>query len=461
MSGRTRGVKITTAAGERRPVSPRARWTIIALGWILASTGVLLGSRLVAHAGAGDAASVPATSLDAHSARADPSADAAPTDAAPTGAADPGAGPTDEAPPTADRRVAESTRLLTGEPRVLLDSRARGALPAGTELTVPLPGLSTGAAAVLAEVSILAAGGPGEVTVGSGERRTTVLRVAKARAQQSATVVAYPDPEGGLRVGVTGGGHLLVRLIGTFEPAERSGAGRIVPVPATRVVRLVPRTDGKRTRVTLSDVPELADAGPISAVLLQVSADVGPRGGYVAAGPAADRLNQTVYWSATSGRDRTRTGLMVVPVTGDSVHLRYHAGTELRVDLVGYVTGAGAPESVAGLAVPVVPQAAEPVRVAGGSAVDVSLSDATTASGVPADRVAAALVTLEVVGDGVGEVRVGASGADAPARPTLTAPNGVARVASTLVRADDAAVRVDSAVDASVTVTPTVLVLTG
>ena len=33
----------------------------------------------------------------------------------------------------------------------------------------------------------------------------------------------------------------------------------------------------------------------------------------VAVGPAADNLNQELFWGATSGDDRTRGGLLVVP----------------------------------------------------------------------------------------------------------------------------------------------------
>ncbi|MFI7552726.1 hypothetical protein ACIBQ2_23610 [Micromonospora sediminimaris] len=425
----TRGVKVTVASGERRPMSPVSRWLVIGLAWILASATVLVGSRYAVSAWVRDPGATPATALDA---RSFGDASAAPV----------------------DRAVAGSTRLIPVRPQVLLDSRKVGSLPAGVDVTVPMPETAAGAGVVLVEISILAAKGPGEVTVGQGTDRTVVLRAPRAGAQLSATVVARLAPDGDLRASTTGGGDLLVRLVGVFEPAQRSDAGRIVAVPPARVVTLVPRTDGKKASVALSDVRQLADAGPISAVILRVSADVGSKGGRVSAGTRAGDLNQTVYWSATSGSDRTRNGLIVVPVRDGSVHLRYEAGTEMRADLVGYVTGTGAPESTEGLVVPVPPHSPEPVRATEQSDVEISLGTTDSLANVPVDRIAAALLTVTATGDAEGGVKVGG-------KPTLTASKGVARSALTLVETPQARVRVQSAVAATMAVTPHALVLTG
>ncbi|MFF5216703.1 hypothetical protein [Micromonospora sp. NPDC000442] len=405
------------------------RWLIIGLAWVLASATVLVGSRYAVNAWVGDPGAVPATALDARSFG-------------------------DASAPPADRAVAGSTRLTPVKPQVLLDSRKVGALPAGVDVTVPVPETAAGTSAVLVEVSILAAKGPGEVTVGQGTDRTTVLRVPKAGAQTSATVVAHLAPDGDLRASTTGGGDLLIRLVGVFEPADRSDAGRIVAVPPARVVTLVPRTDGKKASVALAEVRQLADAGPISAVILRVTADVGSNGGLVSAGTRAGDLNQTVYWSATSGSDRTRSGLMVIPISNGSVHLRYEAGTEMRADLVGYLTGTGAPESSEGLVVPVPPHTPEPVRTTEQSDAEITLGTTETLANVPVDRIAAALLTVTATGDAEGSVKVGG-------KPTLTASKGAARSALTLVETPQARVRVQSAVAATVTVTPHALVLTG
>ncbi|MDG4825748.1 hypothetical protein O7635_28205 [Asanoa sp. WMMD1127] len=426
-------MKVIRAKGERGRLRSVGRWLVVALCMVVASAAVLVGARFAANAGTDEQAAPPATPATALDARAVESA---------------------------ARDVPGSARLTPVGPELLLDTRETEPVPAGAEVTVPVPGLPAGVGTVLVEVTILAATKAGEVTVGSGAEETTVLRVARARAQQSATVVARLE-DGRLRFGVTGGGDLLIQLVGVFETAQRSGAGRVVAVPATRVVRLVPRVDRKKTAFTLADVPQLRRAGPIAAVLLRVSADVGRHGGFVKAGPAPSKLEQTVYWSATSGADRTRGGLLFVPVTGGSVHMRYEAGTEMRADLVGYVTGDGATEEVAGLVVPLPPRGAEPVRVAARGGVDLDLTATARLAGVPADRIAASLLTVTARGDAVGGVTVRGPGAAKPKTPTLVAPKSGARPELTLVPAASGKVRVDSAVGADITVTPLALVLTG
>jgi hypothetical protein len=119
-------------------------------------------------------------------------------------------------------------------------------------------------------------------------------------------------PNAGLQVRTEGGGHLLVQLLGAFEPAQDATAGRIVLVPATRVLDLVTARDGTDATIDLTTVPALAEPGQVAAVLLQVAADVGRRGGSVTVDGVPGGVRQTVFWSPTSGADRTRTGFLVV-----------------------------------------------------------------------------------------------------------------------------------------------------
>jgi hypothetical protein len=231
-------------------------------------------------------------------------------------------------------------------------------------------------------------------------------------------------------------------------------------VPAVQVLRLVPKSDGNTTTINPSRVPALRRAGPVSALLLQFAADVGPNGGLVEIGPSEGARRQTVFWGATSGTDRTRGGFLAVPVNGRTLRLTYHAGTELRVDLVGYVTGEGAPTTEAGLVVPVPPPAAQPVRIPVGGDADVEVIPPAGLVGVPADRVAATLLTVAATGDAVGAVSVHAPGSRRPRDPTLVAPRQAARSALALVGTVGGRVRVDTAAGASVIVTPRALVLT-
>jgi len=302
------------------------------------------------------------------------------------------------------------------------------------------------------------ASGPGAVTVASTAGQATVLRVPRAKSMMSTTAVLAIGPDGTARVSTEGGGQVLVSLVGAFELAGSATSGRVVPLPPTPVLRLVPKTDGKNAVIGLAKIDALRAVGSVSAVLLKVAADVGPNGGYVAIGGAGDVSKQLVFWSATTGTDRTRGGLVIAPVTDGSVYLHYEAGKVLTADLVGYVTDATAPSSAEGLVVPVGGGTPRTVRIAAGDHADVDVVPASGAEGVPPDRVAAALVTLAATGDAVGAVTVHAPDAP-PGDPLMIAPAGAARSGATMVRTTAGTVRVECAAGASISLVVQALIL--
>jgi hypothetical protein len=420
-------VRIAVADRGRRRVATAARYAVVVVAALVSSALVLAGVRLLRH---GDDA-IAATAV----APAAPAASAAPARTA-------------------------STRLTLLGPRLLVDGRRSGRVPAGAEVTVPLPELPAGTRALLLEVSLLDATGPGAVTVGSAAGQLTALRLARAGAQLTATVVVPLDADGVLRVRTEGGGRLLVNLVGAFEPATSSAGGRVIVLPATEVLRLVPATDGHDADIDPARVPAIRSAGSVAAVLLQVAADVGTHGGLVSTGPPGRAPDQTFLWSATSGTDRTRTGLLVVPVVDRRIHLHYKAGTLLRADIVGYVTDGSAAPGTAGLVVPVRPTDAPPVTIAAGTGQDITVIPAGVEA-VPVDRVAAAVLGVTVDADAVGAVTVRAPGASPPAQPALVCGSGPARSASVVAQTGDGAVRVDSQSAASVRLTVQALILAG
>jgi hypothetical protein len=428
---RSNSVQVTVADTERRPMPRTLRLAVVALTAVLAAATVLAMVRLVDGRAGAESGPRPAA-LDARSVT---------PPATPIQATVPG-----------------STRLALLGPLVLLDSQGTGGMEPGAEATVPLPVLPPDSTAVLLEVSLLAATGPGAVTVGSATAEIPVLRLPAAGTSLTATVVVPVGRDADLRVRTEGGGHLLVNLVGAFEPVETATSGRLVPVPATEVLHLVPDTDGKEATIDLAGVPVLPEDGSVSAVLLHIAADVGGNGGYVAVGGSGE-LDQQFYWTPTSGDDRTRVGLLVVPLAGGSVDLRYQAGSELTASLVGYVTDGTAPSAVAGLVVPVPPEAVEPVRVPAGEPVDVAVIPPGGIGQVPADRVAAALLGITATGDAAGGVSVHTPGSAAPAAPTLAAAAGGPRATLTLVETVDGEVRVAAEVGASVSLAPQALVL--
>lgn len=398
---------------RRIGIPPGFRIASIMLAALLASAGVIIGVRLARAAA--PPPSTPSTSLDAKSA------------------------------PTLD-----ATRLVPVGPRAVADTSE-----AAVDLAVG--DLPQGTTAVALEVSIVKAARPGTVAVGAD----TVLRVPKAGASTSATAIVPVGADGKLAARTESGGRLLVNLVGAFVAAESATAGRIVATPPTEVLRLVPRSSGKDAEIDLANVPALRDAASYSAVLLQVAADVGVNGGSLAVGRRPKQLDQQVFWAATSGTDRTRSGFLIVPADGGSIHLHYQAGSLLTADLVGYVTGDQAPDSVAGLVVPVRQSALEPLKVGRGASADLSLVALDGSGAAPADRVAAALVTLSAVGASVGAVAVHPPSSAPPRNPILSAGGNAPRAATTLVRADAGQVRVTSAAGATATVTPQALILNG
>jgi hypothetical protein len=353
--------------------------------------------------------------------------------------------------------VPGTTRLVLLGPLPLLDTRDISVLSPGADVIVPLPILPPGTSAVLVEVSLLDARGAGGVTIDSTAGPTPVLRAPAAGAQTTATTVALVGPDGTVRIRTEGGGHLVVNLIGAFEPAEQASAGRIVTVPPTVIATITPEIGGPDATVDLGTVPALRDAGPVGAVLVQVVADVGSRGGLVSAGSAPDRQDQTVFWSATATDDRTRVGFLVVPVTDGALHVHYRAGRRLTASVVGYVTDATAPSSGTGLVVPVPPTPMPPTRVGADDTAQVALR---LDRDLPADRVAAVLVGVAAVGDAEGELHVHGPDGPPPA-PTLMAAAGVSRPALALVETRGGSLQVRSQAGASVTLTPQAIVIGG
>lgn len=423
-------VRVTVADSERDWRRRGARLAVIVLAALLASAGVVGAVRLLtpsSEAGVGP----PPSALDANSVTV-PSA-----------------------------TVPDTTRLALLGPVALLDSRATGALDPGSEVDLPVPELPAGSTAVLLEVSVVQATGAGAITVESDAGETTVVQVPDANVMTTATTVVPIGPDAQLRARTEAGGHLVVNLLGAFEPAGTAVAGRIVPVPATEVLRLVPELQGKDATITLADVPALAGAGSVSAVLVQIAADVGTNGGFVEFDGQAGEVKQELFWSATSGDDRTRDGFAVVPVAGGSFDLRYEAGTLLTVDVVGYVTGDNAPESTAGLVVLVPPDPGPAVEIPAGGSTSVELVPAGGVAGVPADKVAAVLLGVVATGDAPGGVTVSAPGSEPPTNPTIEAAVGAPRPTVTLVAVVDGVAQVDSEAGAAVTLSLQAVTLTG
>jgi hypothetical protein len=136
--------------------------------------------------------------------------------------------------------------------------------------------------------------------------------------------------------------------------------------------------------------------------------------------------------------------------------------------VVGYVTGETAPYDTAGLLVPVPPAPAEssasPVapatRLVGpGETAGVTVIPPDGLAGVPASRVAAALLRVAATGAAPGGVTVYAPGTAVPGLPTLIAAPGALRSIQALVGTVDGTVQVGTEAGANVSIDPQALIL--
>jgi hypothetical protein len=400
-----------------------------------------------------------------------------------------------DVPLTNAARAIASNRLEPFGPRSLFDNRSGEPLRPGAEVNVSLLDVAEASTAVVLAVSALDATQAGAVTVTSSAGTVPAMRLAGPGGQTSSTLIVPVAGDGALRVRDEAGGRLVVQLAGTLTPSFSATDGRVVPVPSREIFRLVKASEGKEKELALDAVPELSGKS-VSAVLLQVAADVGVDGGFVRAG---DEDRQELFWSATRGADRTRGGLMLVPIDGDKITIHYEAGTELRADLVGYVTGSAAPASTEGLIVLVPPSdagdsgdpnassgAGDPGDASGpeggGGPADAGISGddaevgadakkltvipAAGLAGVPFDRVGGAFLRVTAQGTGTGEVAVrGGDVTPAPAasdqgNPTMLAAEGVSRSTLTLVTVSDGEVSAAAEAGAALTLTPEAVLLT-
>jgi hypothetical protein len=166
----------------------------------------------------------------------------------------------------------------------------------------------------------------------------------------TSNLVVVPMVGSGLTVRSSAGGHLVADVVATFEPSPPSASGRLVTTDPTRIARLITEDDGRETDLDLSRAVPIGEA---AAVLVEITADVGADGGIIRLGPSAGRLDQMLMWGPAGDRGRDRRGLALLqPGEGGTAFLRYDGGTEVTVDVIGYVTSNRAEESSAGLYLP-------------------------------------------------------------------------------------------------------------
>jgi LPXTG-site transpeptidase (sortase) family protein len=268
-------------------------------------------------------------------------------------------------PPVGAATGPNTTRFtpLTNPSRIM-DTRSNlGNTPAGrpranSSVTMAVTGkvgIPDNATAVVMNVTVAGADGPGYVTVypGGGAAPTASNVNTEAAGQTIPNLVTVPVGVGGkVSVFTSMGADLIADVFGYYVPAASSKAGRYISqTPArmidTRSSAKVP-ANGVR-RVALSGVP--ADA---VAAVLNVTVTATTDGGFWTAYAAGARNPGTSNLNVAAP-NQTIANQVIVPVAGGAIDVFSSGGGHLIVDLFGYFTGASAADSTSGLFVPMAP----------------------------------------------------------------------------------------------------------
>ncbi|HEY1281122.1 MAG TPA: hypothetical protein VGF22_15705, partial [Acidimicrobiales bacterium] len=252
-----------------------------------------------------------------------------------------------------------TARFVPVTPARLFDSRRGVALAAGSVTRLPVAGVAgvpPDATAAALNVTVTEATGPGFVTVwpaGGARPDTSNVNVERPGATVPNLVVVPLGPDGAVDMFTLAAGHLVVDVVGAWEPATTATAGRLRAVEPVRVL------DTRTGAIVPSGGVVEANVGGIaghpSGAVLNVTATESTGPGFVtvwaASGPRPDSSNLDVEQAG-----QTVANLVVTPVSADGkVALFAQTATHLVVDLVGVFTDDSAAPSGDGLLVPVAP----------------------------------------------------------------------------------------------------------
>jgi peptidoglycan hydrolase-like protein with peptidoglycan-binding domain len=251
----------------------------------------------------------------------------------------------------------------------LLDTRLSAPVAPDSSISVavtgdaPLPARGTVTAVVL-NVTVTPPLGPGFWTVwphASPRPEASNLNVDENQflaGNVTPNLVTVPvGADGVVDVYSSGGGNVIVDLLGYYTPADTATAGRFLPLPApTRVLDTRFKATFAAGETRNFTVPGAAGASAVALNLTAVTAVPGFWQVYAqgSPAPATSNLNSPAGWSAAIANQ----AIVSVDENG-GISIFSESGGDLIIDLVGTYTGAGAPSSSTGLFVPM----ATPTRI--------------------------------------------------------------------------------------------------
>jgi peptidoglycan hydrolase-like protein with peptidoglycan-binding domain len=244
----------------------------------------------------------------------------------------------------------------------LIDTRESAVVPAGGTISVavtgaaPLPAPGTVTAAVL-NLTVAAPAAPGFWTVWPHSSPRPLASNVNVDELQSLSGNVTPNlvtvpvgADGVVDVFASGGGNVIVDLLGYYTPADTATAGRFQPLPApTRVLDTRGFGQFAAGETRTFTVPGAAGASAATINLTSVTAAPGywqvfangsPR-------PATSNLNAPPGIFAVVANQ----AIVTLDPSG-SFSIFSQSGGDLIIDLVGTYTGSGAPSDTSGLFVP-------------------------------------------------------------------------------------------------------------
>ena len=353
---------------------------------------------------------------------------------------------------------AAASKLATLDPVRIYDSREQGTagyVCPGAAVTVPVAGHGgvppSGATAAVLNVTAIASGGAGYVTVWpAGLARPTVSTLNLTAVDQiRPNLVLIPLGEGGaVNVYSQSGVHVAIDVAGYFTTAASSADGRLVAVPPGRILDTRVAADvtgGQRVGAQQAiEVPVTGRGGVpssgVSAVVVNLTGTDALGAGFVTGWPTGLPRPVASNVNVTGAGDTSANLALVRVGARGTISLFASAALHLVADVTGYVTDAGASVTADGLFVSLAPSRlfdtrdASPVpgRLAAGATVSVVH---TGRAGVPLVGVAAlALNVTAVDAGGAGYVTVYPADTARPGTSTLNLAAGDTRPNASVVK---------------------------
>ncbi len=265
--------------------------------------------------------------------------------------------------------IGVATRYVPISPIRVLDTRTdpgRRRLGAGrslslapvTQAVAAATGVAPGAVqAVVLNLTMVDVDGAGYASIWpTGSPMPTVSSANTDLADQTvANMVTVPlGVDGFISIFSSIGADYIVDVQGVYEGATSASAGRFVPLTPRRAIDTRRSTSLAPNSSITVDVAAVGVPRDASAAVLNVTATQTRAGGYLTVWPA-DTAMPVASNLNVPGAGYTVANQVIARVTNGRVGVYSFEGTDVIVDVTGYMTGAAAPAGSDGLFVPITP----------------------------------------------------------------------------------------------------------